>query len=69
MKIGLTRFNLTEEKIKQLMKPFLKHVEAAHKTLEEFREANFNFEFEYDDLEKEFDKYQSQICNFMPSKN
>ena len=58
MKIGQTRFNLDEAKIKQLMKPFQKTVDQAHKTLAEFREAKFNFEFDYSDLNTEIGKYK-----------
>ena len=57
MKIGQTRFNLDEAKIKQLMKPFQKTVDSAHKTLVEFRAANFKFEFDYNDLNQELEKY------------
>lgn len=57
MKIGQTRFNLDEAKIKQLMKPFQKTVDAAHKTLAEFRNANFQFEFDYDNIIQELEKY------------
>lgn len=58
MKIGQTRFNLDEAKIKQLMKPFQKTVDAAQKILDEFREANFNFEFDYEKLGDELEKYK-----------
>lgn len=58
-KIGKARFDLSDQKIKSLMKPFQKEIDAAHKTLDEFRKADFKFEFEYDLLNTELEKYNT----------